>query len=279
MNLQKKIVSWFVVTSFFVLPITQVFATESLNEGIEQTEIELAEEGLELEDTTLDIVEEKYTIEVSDENGNVSNMEIEMGANKIVSEVEAEEGTENYDIVFPEDANIDSENLAEELDFSIINTDSNEVFESQDLEGELSFAIAIPIGIPLVWGSLVALFKAGLTVIAWGMTFIAAGSVISKIRNNKKNHYLAVVNKKGLFIGTGVTEAAATNALRAGRSTWSISSNQAKKIASKLAKGKPINEVDKNAKTGSPKTGYYWHWHSSNRKPKGHHAFYGTAIR
>lgn len=285
MNLQKKVVSLAVAISFFVLPITQVFATESLNEGIEHTEIELAEElaeeGLELEDTTLDIVEEKYTIEVSDENGNVSNMEIEMGANKIVSEVVTGEGTENYDIVFPEDANIDSENLDEELDFSIIDTDTEEVFESEDLEGELSWAIAIPIGIPLVWGALVSLFKAGLTVIAWGMTFIAAGSVISKIRNNKKkkNHYLAVVNKKGLFIGPGVTEAAAINTLRAGRSTWSISSNQAKKIASKLAKGKPINEVDKNAKTGSPKTGYYWHWHSSNRKPKGHHAFYGTAVR
>lgn len=77
-----------------------------------------------------------------------------------------------------------------------------------------------------------------------------------------------------MFIGPGVTEAAATNALKAGRSTWSISSNQAKKVASKLAKGKPINEVDKNAKTG-----YYWHWRSSNRKPKGHHAFYGTAVR
>ena len=34
-----------------------------------------------------------------------------------------------------------------------------------------------------------------------------------------------------------------------------------------------INEVDRNP-NGTPKRGYYWHWHSSTRQPKGHHAFY-----
>lgn len=247
---------------------------------------ELAEENLELINTDLAVNEsgeDSYIFTIETETGEIIDLNLNLDNNDIIAESLSDitGEIETYNISIPEDMEITEEdNSIEELeDISIENETTGEIYEYEDLEGEFSTALAIPYAIPIIWSALVSLYKAGLVIIAAGATYIAASHAISKIKNNKnkKNHYSATLSKGTLYIGKGVSDSVATALLKAGKSTWSISSNQAKKIASKLAKGNPINEVDKDTK-GKPKKGYYWHWHSSTRKPKGHHAFYGFPV-
>ncbi|EDH3593776.1 hypothetical protein GCV60_10560 [Listeria monocytogenes] len=268
-----------ILLSGYTIPIVQAETLESeLAIQEEQITEALEEENLELVESEFNPEKETYEIQAENENGELVTLELELGATEIAAEVESVDGElENYHISFDENAYIDESSVDEEpLEIEIIELSTGEVFEAEELEGELS-AVAIPLGIPIVWSALLALIKACLVVIASGMTFIAAKSVATSILKNKKkkNHYYARIKGGVLYIGPGATEAQALAWLRKGQSTWSTSKNLAKTIVGKIAKGTPINEIDKQ--NGKPKKGYYWHYHSANRKPKGHHAFYGTA--
>ncbi|AGY83050.1 hypothetical protein [Carnobacterium inhibens] len=285
----KKIINKGIIIFSSVLLLAPTLQTHAYAETVSPEEAfseELAEENLELVDSELAIDEsgeELYILTVETETGDSIDLKLNMDSNDItveaLSDVTGE--IENYSISLPEDAEITGEDTyTEELeDITVENEITGDVYEYEDLEGEFSGALAIPSAIPIVWSALVSLYNSGLAIVAAGATFIVAGHAISKIMNNKnkKNHYLATIVKGKLYIGKGVSDSAAVTQLRSGKSTWSISSNQAKNIASKLAKGSPIKEVDKDTK-GNPKKGYYWHWHSSTRNPKGHHAFYGYPV-
>lgn len=246
--------------------------------------MDLTKENLSLvkSELTIENSEEVYTFTIETETGESVDLKLNMDDSSVyaedVSDISGE--VETYSLSIPEDTEIDRENISSDdfEEISIENETTGEIYEYEDIEGELS-GLAIPYAIPITWSALVALYKAGLAIIAAGATYIVASHAVSKISNNKnrKNHYLAMLRGGTLYIGKGVSESQAVTQLRSGRSTWSISRNQAKIIASKLAKGNAINEVDRNP-NGTPKRGYYWHWHSSTRKPKGHHAFYGYPI-
>lgn len=263
-------------------PTFQTYVYAEPIDLVEETlEQELAEENLALVDSELTIEdsEEVYTFTIETETGETVDLKLDIDDSSVsaeaISSISGE--VETYAFSIPEDTELIGEDLSSEdfEDITIENETTGEIYEYEDIEGELSLSLAIPYAIPIAWSALVALSKAGLVIIAAGATYIAASHAISKIVNNKnrKNHYLATLRGGTLYIGKGVSETQAAAQLRSGKSTWSISRNQAKIIASRLAKGNPINEVDRNP-NGTPKRGYYWHWHSSTRQPKGHHAFY-----
>ena len=268
---------------------TYVYAQELTNSTevvlVEEFEQELAEENLTLIDSGVAIEnsEEVYTFTIATETGEVVDLKLDINASTVVAEAESSDTgeIETYIFSLPEDVELTGEDISPEEfeDITIENETTGEIYEYEDIEGELSFALSIPYAIPIAWSALVSLYKVGLAIIVAGATYIAATHAISKINNNKnrKNHYLATLRNGTLYISKGVSEAQAVAQLRSGKSTWSTSRNQAKIIASKLAKGLPINEITRNS-NGTPKKGYYWHWHSSTRQPKGHHAFYGYPI-
>ena len=80
-----------------------------------------------------------------------------------------------------------------------------------------------------------------------------------------------------MYIGKGLTEAKAVAWLKNGKSTYSIVRSNAKKVASKLAKRAPINEIGRS--NGKTIKGQYYLCQSSTRKPTGYHAFYGSAVK
>lgn len=281
------------ILSFFTGPFSQVYAIDVVTHDI-QDEITsefyeysenidkeisdaLEEEGLNFSSLTLE--ENKIMIDIMDEQGNMSELVFELGSNQVESIFEKDNGDkEKYIMEFPQEEKIDAESIMEDgLDISIEEESTGEIFEGTELQGELSAAVpAIPIGIPIAWNALMAMLKIGFVIIVAGLTYVFGQTAILSITNNRNNkyaHYRAVTNNNQLYIGDGISEKVAVSWLKQAQSTWSTTKNGARVLAQKMGGGNPINEIDRQ--NGKAKLGHYWHYHSGNRKPAGHHAFYG----
>lgn len=113
------------------------------------------------------------------------------------------------------------------------------------------------------------------SVVILGVTYVLATEIASELRKKKPKHYQAAIRyskkfkRNELFIGNSLGETGASGRLKAGNDVWSTSQAGAKKIA-KLAGGnkEPIGAE----KHGGGKPGYYWHYHTYNRK--GGHSFF-----
>jgi len=274
-------------TALFFASLNPGLAVMAMSEQIEEILADseevyqelLAEENLELTTFEFDASEEMIIITVLNEIGDEVTLNLSLDDDNVFAEyVSFEETEEFYKIEILNEGVVDSETAFEgELLMITEDLETGEVYDSSEFEGSYSATASVPEGIDLSNEALKLLLMAGLVILSGGLTFIDGSKAIPKITNNKnkKNHYYAHVVGK-VYIGKGCTETQAVSRLNSGKSTWSISSNQAKTLVSKMAKGTPINEVDKI--NGKPKPGYYWHWHSATRLPKGHHAFYGNAI-
>ncbi|MGH2083523.1 hypothetical protein, partial [Aerococcus urinaeequi] len=172
---------------------------------------------------TIENSEEVYTFTIETETGESVNLKLNLDDSSVyaedVSDISGE--VETYSLSIPEDTEIDRENISSDdfEEISIENETTGEIYEYEDIEGELS-GLAIPYAIPITWSALVALYKAGLAIIAAGATYIVASHAVSKISNNKnrKNHYLAMLRGGTLYIGKGISESQAVTQLRSGRS-------------------------------------------------------------
>lgn len=158
------------------------------------------------------------------------------------------------------------------------------VFDSTDADGEQfgyrsdtvypSFVPAIPIGVAIGAAAFKALAATTAVVVVAGATYVAAGEAIKAIRKKKPkySHFRAVISGKGLYIGNGMTRAAAVTWGKRGKDVWSTSRSGAKTVAGQVnpSCGPVGPEIDKNKK------GKYYHFHPCKRTPK-MHSFYGTA--
>lgn len=174
------------------------------------------------------------------------------------------------------------------LESSIFNIEINENFEPigtieynddkydlniTDINQNSRFVIALPgiIGSALIS----ALIAASASVVIAGVTYILATEIASSLRKKSYKHYQAAIRyseklkRNELFIGNSLGETGASGRLKSGNDVWSTSQAGAKKIA-KLAGGnkEPVGAE----KHGGGKPGYYWHYHTYNRK--GGHSFF-----
>ena len=174
------------------------------------------------------------------------------------------------------------------LDKSTFDIEINEEFEpvgvleyngeKYDLETtDINQNARVVLALPAIVGSALvsALIAASATVIIAGVTYVLATEIASTLRKKQPKHYQAAIRyskklkRNELFIGDSLGETGASGRLKAGNDVWSTSQAGAKKIA-KLAGGnkEPVGAE----KHGGGKPGYYWHYHTHNRK--GGHSFF-----
>ncbi|MEJ9282185.1 hypothetical protein [Ureibacillus thermosphaericus] len=174
-------------------------------------------------------------------------------------------------------------------------TDNNEEYIYNSVDASPSFAFVIPVGISLGGALIESLIGLGLAIIIGGVAYISFSEFYEK-NDKKHNHYEAVLNGDGLFIGGGLSKSKAVSRLKSGKDTWSTTKSNAQTIAKEAS---PISkaigpEIDKG-KNGLPKVGYFYHYHVAKEKnssgeyirlpgkekknQNGVHAFYGTPYK
>ncbi|MCD8503087.1 MAG: SAR2788 family putative toxin [Bacillaceae bacterium] len=241
---------------------------------IEQMNESLLEENIIVTDLdiTTDLIVIESVVETTDSYLVETIIEIEPGENSFdLTVIETDDdGNETKTVYLVIIDELDEENIKA----SFTNSATGESFYYDSEEGIASLAFVIPIGIVMSKAALTALFHTGAMIIVGGSAYVVATQAK---RSDKYNHFAAVRKNNDLYIGKGLSESAAVRRLKSSKDTWSVSSNQAKRIAG-LANpnGQPLREVDRL--NGQPRPGRYWHWHPHNRTPKAH-AFYGTAVR
>jgi hypothetical protein len=166
---------------------------------------------------------------------------------------------------------IDINELNEDkTDFTVTDTATGESERYTGTEGAFS-AIPLVLGIPIAVSFLEALFFATAVVTVAGVTYVAATEAIEAIRDrgSEYQHFRALRQPGGLFIGDGMTYGAAIGWGRMSKDTWSRSQRGAQAIAFGIKNFRPVGpEIDKGG------SGKYWHYHPANRTPN-MHAFYG----
>lgn len=133
------------------------------------------------------------------------------------------------------------------------------------------------IGLPAIIGSALvsALIAASASIIIYGVRYFLKAEIESALRKKKYKHYQAAVRyseklkRYDLFIGDALGETGASGRMKAGNDVWSTSKTGASNIARLAGGGKNPVGAEKH---GGGKPGYYWHYHTYNRK--GGHSFY-----
>ncbi|CEK40090.1 hypothetical protein [Paraclostridium sordellii] len=151
--------------------------------------------------------------------------------------------------------------------------DEEHSVQNIDTNMDARFVAALPV---IVGSALItALIQASATVIVAGVTYVLATEIASALRKKNYKHYQATVKyssklkRNDLFIGNALGETGASGRLKAGNDVWSTSKSGAQKIAKLAGGGKTPVGAEKH---GNGKPGYYWHYHTYNRK--GGHSFY-----
>lgn len=265
----------------------QLLAMHEESEQIDR-EIEslLAEENITLEG--IEFTEEGISINVSQEdwigNETTVELEIETGSEEIEIYIESDNFFQEDETLFFEfDETVSTiESSSDDITGTLFDENGKELYDVNLEDGTTSASVAIPayIGWKLAAAAIVTLLATRGMIVVSKASYLIASKVITKIRNNKnrKCHYRATLDGGKLYIGDGVSRSTAASWMRSGKSVWSISANQAK-LAAKQINGNVLSqsEVDTNKDTGKPLKGYYRHYYSKNRIPKGHHSFYGVA--
>jgi hypothetical protein len=139
-----------------------------------------------------------------------------------------------------------------------------------------SIAFAIPL--VFVGVSVAAALKwlaVGAAVVVGGVLMVEAAKAVDRIlnnRNRKHEHYAAVLRNGRLYVGGGLSRAAALARGRSGGDVWSTSRAQAHAVARAVNTAcRPIGpEISRGA-------GMLYHFHPCRRTPK-MHAFFGSPV-
>lgn len=262
------------ITTNFNWGILNVFASEKGDIDTEVEEI-LSDENIDL--VNLEYTDEEIIMEASLDTDEQETIETELlidydNSETSVTVIEVtEEGIEEK-ITY----SLNIEELDEENQIATFtNEETGEEFYYDSNLGYTSFAISVPLGIAITTTLLAALAKTGATIVLAGVTYVVFSKAASKVNRKKYNHFRAHRKDGKLYLGSAFkNDTAAINWARSGKDTWSISSNQAKKVAKGAnLSGSPYREIDR--KNGKPRPGRFWHWHPYKKKPN-MHAFYGN---
>lgn len=174
--------------------------------------------------------------------------------------------------------NIENANSEEGLSGEFINTDTGESYDVNTTETQASFLFLIPIGVAIGEALLASLIAAGTAIVISGVTYITLSEFVK--RSKSKNHFVAILKDKKLWIGNGISRAKAVSRLRSSKNTWSVSSSHAKSISKEAS---PIRKSSASEIDGSNNTGKVHHYHpilsvknGKNVRVPGSHAFYGA---
>lgn len=117
--------------------------------------------------------------------------------------------------------------------------------------------------------------KAGSKQVAHTIAKIRADAKIrSKVKKNAKSQYWTATRYNDyVAIGKEITINEAVARMQCGKSVFAASKSAAKRVAKKAGGNmKPVGPEIDEGKEGV--LGYYYHYHTYNRKPKGNHAFF-----
>ncbi len=100
---------------------------------------------------------------------------------------------------------------------------------------------------------------------------------MEKLKEKEYNHYMAVIRKGNLYIGTNISNPTAISRLESGGDVWLKTPNLAAIVAREAGGGRPPTPSENHFQSGSRTELYYSDYHTYNRT--GGHSFYGTGIR
>ena len=107
---------------------------------------------------TIEDSEEVYTFTIETETGETVDLKLDIDDSSVsagaISSISGE--VETYAFSIPEDTELIGEDLSSEdfEDITIENETTGEIYEYEDIEGELSLALAIPYAIPIAWSAI-----------------------------------------------------------------------------------------------------------------------------